>query len=329
MFCARPVGRLPIWGDRPMTGCYSRNGSPSRRLAFVAAAALLTLALPATLSGRETEGTLSTNAKQPCADERLSEAQGCPMPQPLARKKINRILKKWKKVWKHPRTMDEEVVALQWMLGTPYPQPLFSPPKKIIDLLVERGLEYCSPEARKLALDELSYRLHLDDQIDRLIPLLRDGLNDPDPSVRWQAIQSILRFWTDPTFYEARPDGSLQPRDFPDEQLEEMVDLLIWKGFFDEEEMVRGAARSIFQIEGSLEFEGFKPTPGCLRSLERACQWAVAHKLLKPQEAARMTARWKLLLHGGVLEPPREPEGPPEPAGEVDGPENPFAEPGD
>lgn len=105
--------------------------------------------------------------------------------------------------------------------------------KKARKFLIRRRLDYALPDVRATAASGFGFVLGND--LVRLLPIMRDGLNDPDKEVRyyslytlWSALEGNLRDATEePEKFQARPVS--------EDTLDEICDLVIWKGLCDED----------------------------------------------------------------------------------------------
>jgi hypothetical protein len=189
----------------------------------------------------------------------------------------------WLEVWNDPPDPDREAVAVSALFGDPLDGTAFIPPAWLKRRLVAKRLGYASWQAREAAAQ--GFGTLLVHEPHRLLPILRDALNDPHQAVREEAIialNNVLIYE-----YEEKLDAAEKPaerRKWRD-HCDEIIDMLIDKGLGDENEEVAQAAVS------GLKFVWTDPTSSRLRSLERR----IARGTPLPfalDEAKRIRSKW-------------------------------------
>ncbi len=168
------------------------------------------------------------------------------------------------------------------MTRTVDPEKLTPLVRRVRNALVQRGTNYLSLRPRTRFLDNIDV-LMFDQPLEQL-SLLRDALNDPHPAVRGMAPAGLRQWIEDAT----HPDQSHWPlkarkRLMPiEEQLDEIADLLIWKGLTDAENWQ--ASKSVLR-----DFDGNQRR---IRSLRRALSAEIIRDPNAIREAESILESW-------------------------------------
>jgi hypothetical protein len=190
-------------------------------------------------------------------------------PEPPLAGHVGHEVKRALEVWRDPRNDDAELQAVSTLFGKPEDKHPVLPPQGIVKLLVARGLDYKHWKSRYTAVGAFPYLL--EDDVPRLIAILRDALNDPNWEVRVKAVQSLgdaiasvangptAKHWS----AEKRAKVEKNFKEHGQEYLDQMIDLVITKGLTDERRDVADVANE------TLTFEDVKPNTVRLRALER------------------------------------------------------------
>ena len=167
--------------------------------------------------------------------------------------------------------------------------------------LIERKLDYVTWQAKSRAAFYFPRLLKHD--LDTLLPIATDALNAPYPKVRERivsALGSLVRtahLWDDPETGESTPPPDLSETlivSMPETTLDQIVDMVVTKALFDDDEEVRRVAQYMIFHGGFVEPNEFR-----LRSVVRACERAVQHDVISSQERVRMLVDWRFAVHGG------------------------------
>jgi len=194
-------------------------------------------------------------AELPSPSEMGAEGFVCPYDRTYERE-VRRKVPGWIRDLDSPDPVLQES-AIRMLLG----ETRIAPSRKTVRVLTDRGISYDSWESRTSALDGLGYKLM--ERPEKLIPLIRDGMNDPHPRVRASAIMNLSLLLTYPTL------------ELAESYREEVLDLLITKGLTDENEEVATAAFN------DLEVQHIAPTRAALRALDRVIATKRAHKSIR------------------------------------------------
>lgn len=232
------------------------------------------------------------------------------VPPPLEEKALAAHIEHWIRDVENPADAHTEAVAVSSLFGQPPILPGFQPPDRVKRFLLQRRLSYRSWEARHDAAHCFQYFLEHD--IATLVDLMRDGLNDPHPKVRSQAIFSIehaINLLTGnvavaPQWDDVMKDWIEKHRD---DLLDEIVDLVVSKGLTDEDTDVVDYALI------TIRSKHIQPTPTRLRSIDR-----VVGRGLVPEPydeyAADVRDEWDRVVHKR-MKPIRQPDSVPDPFG--------------
>lgn len=207
-------------------------------------------------------------AKQ--AAQQPANAQGA-QPQPPGAGDVEEGIERALAVLRNPPNDEAELQAVYVLFGKPDDKQPILPPEKIAKLLVARGLDYKNWKSRYSAVRAFPY--FLENDVPRLIVLLRDALNDPKWQVRLEAVCSLIQAMSvvasGPTAKHWTPEKKAQiGKDFKEhgqEYLDQMIDLMITKGLTDERRDVADLAHGALMSP----FDDVKPNAIRLRALER------------------------------------------------------------
>jgi len=171
---------------------------------------------------------------------------------------------------------------------------IYSP--EVQKVLVQRGLDYSSSDARKAALDELHDRFVVCDKTaERHLSLLRDALNDPDPEVRILAA-ACCGLATRVAVIRGR-----------ETDVDKLVDLFATTALLDKDPQV---ARAVF-FEAHLT-DIIAPSKVRLRALDRAIATGRINKMVNG--VTELQNSWKEAIYGPNYKPPKPaPKPKPEP----------------
>jgi hypothetical protein len=174
------------------------------------------------------------------------------------------------------------------------------------DYLIGQRLNYTDAKERNLALGDMGALGDiLTEDMPRLLPIVRDGLNDPNKDVRENALR-VLGLALKSYWYAARWPETNRAEPVSEDMIDEVYELIIWKGLTDEN--YSNARKALEMLRRESDF--FKPTIRQVRSLNRVTEnfeimdWN--HTFRRSIET--LCTQWEIEVLGAELPPPSAPE---------------------